>query len=93
VGDRVALFTGADLTTKTIVGSCSGTGYLAVSPNGEWVATATWRGKGTEVRRVKDGSLVCDWRDLGEAQLAFSPNSRWLVTGTTKEIKLWEVGS
>ncbi len=67
--------------------------HLALSGDGHWIATGTWKGQGVRVWNAHTGSLVTHL-PLGEnAAVAFSPGSRWLVTGTPAEYRFWEVGS
>jgi tetratricopeptide (TPR) repeat protein len=93
LGEQVALFNGSSWTTKTVLGTHANGAHVAVSPNGEWVATSTYRRKGVKVWRAKDKKLICDWPDISETKFAFSPDGRWLVTGTAQEFTLWEVGT
>jgi serine/threonine protein kinase/WD40 repeat protein/Tfp pilus assembly protein PilF len=69
----------------------------AFSPNGRWLATGNWQGRGVKVWDARSGKLVHEF-DLGEleegtAWPAFSPDGKWLVTGTFAEYRFWEVGS
>jgi hypothetical protein len=72
---------------------------IALSPDGRWVATATWFGQ-------QAPSKVCVWHAGGglarafsvqevaeDAGIAFTADSRWLVTGTTQEYRFWRAGS
>jgi tetratricopeptide (TPR) repeat protein len=66
------------------------------SPDGRWLATGNWQGRGVKVWDARTGELEKDL-DLGEtagtAWPAFSPDGKWLVTGTFQEYRFWEVGS
>src|SRR5262249_39102371 len=73
-------------------------GFLAVSPDGRWVATGSWEGPGIQVWdtvRKAPGRL---W-EIGDACVAFSPDGRWLAsatgsaTSTGAECRLWSVGT
>ncbi|HEV3256199.1 MAG TPA: protein kinase, partial [Gemmataceae bacterium] len=71
--------------------------FAAFSPDGRWLATGHWRGRGVKVWDAQTGKLAQDL-DLGEAEPraaspAFSPDGKWLVTGTFSEYRFWEVGS
>jgi serine/threonine protein kinase/WD40 repeat protein/Flp pilus assembly protein TadD len=70
----------------------------AFSPDGRWLATGNWQGRGTSVWDVQNGKLAHEL-DLNEpeqdsaAWTAFSPDGKWLVTGIYAEYRFWEVGS
>jgi serine/threonine protein kinase/WD40 repeat protein/Tfp pilus assembly protein PilF len=69
----------------------------AWSPDGRWLATGNWQGRGVKVWDARTGERIHDF-DLGQleegtAWPAFSPDGKWLVTGTFKEYRFWEVGS
>jgi eukaryotic-like serine/threonine-protein kinase len=66
--------------------------FLALSPDGRWLATSTWHGEGTQVWNVRTRERL---RELasGDAFVVFSPDGRWLVNGTEDEYCFWEVGS
>ena len=71
--------------------------HAAFSPDGRWLATGNWQGRGAKVWDAQTGKLAHDF-DLGEpeekaAWPAFSPDGKWLVTGTFAEYRFWEVGS
>jgi WD40 repeat protein/Tfp pilus assembly protein PilF len=70
--------------------------YPAFSPDGRWLATGSWWGRGVKVWNVQTGKPAHDF-DLGgpeetAAWPAFSPDGKWLVTGTFAEYRFWEVG-
>jgi WD40 repeat protein len=71
--------------------------FAAFSPDGRWLATGHWHGRGVKVWDARTGKLAQDL-DLGEAEQraawpAFSPDGKYLVTGTFLEYRCWEVGS
>jgi WD40 repeat protein/tRNA A-37 threonylcarbamoyl transferase component Bud32 len=67
--------------------------HLALSGNGDWIASGTWKGRGVRVWSAHTGGLVTNL-SLGEnVAVAFSPDSRWLVTGAPEEYRFWKVGS
>src|SRR5262249_11421630 len=73
--------------------------HAAFSPDGRWLATGNWHGRGAKVWDAHTGKLVqaCehefDGPEEGTARVAFSPDGKWLVTGTAAEYCIWEVGS
>jgi serine/threonine protein kinase/WD40 repeat protein len=65
---------------------------VAISPDGEWLATGTHNGIGAQVWRVRDAAKVKDLPiDYGSAVL-FSPDGKWLMTSNAP-CRLWEVGT
>jgi WD40 repeat protein/tetratricopeptide (TPR) repeat protein len=67
------------------------------SPDGRWLATGNWQGRGAKVWDAQTGKLAHDF-DVGGPEVraawpAFSPDGKWLVTGTCAEFRFWEVGS
>jgi serine/threonine protein kinase/WD40 repeat protein len=68
--------------------------YVAISPNGRWAATGTFRGRGVKVWEIPSRAhlktLIPD--DSG-TRMAFSPDARWLVTSTPEEFRIWQTGS
>jgi WD40 repeat protein len=71
--------------------------HAAFSPDGRWLATGNWQGRGAKVWDAQTGKLARDL-DIGEpggpaAWPAFSPDGKWLVIGTFAEYRFWEVGS
>jgi WD40 repeat protein/tetratricopeptide (TPR) repeat protein len=71
--------------------------HASFSPDGKWLATGNWRGRGAKVWDAQTGGLVHKF-DLGEsddgaAWPAFSPDGKWLVIGTFAEYRFYEVGS
>jgi WD40 repeat protein len=63
------------------------------SPDGQWVASSTWLGKGVKVWNARTGECVQDLANTEQAGIAFSPDSRWLLTGTRVEYCFWSVGA
>jgi eukaryotic-like serine/threonine-protein kinase len=66
---------------------------LDLSPDGAWVATGTWQGRGVKVWDARRGTLVRALPVQGSADVLFSPDGRWLVTSSGEEYAIWEVGS
>jgi eukaryotic-like serine/threonine-protein kinase len=71
--------------------------HLALSPDGRWLATGNWQGRGINIWDAQTGRLAHEL-DLGQleegtAWPAFSPDGKWLLTGTFAEYRFWEVGS
>ncbi|RIK79161.1 MAG: hypothetical protein DCC68_13680 [Planctomycetota bacterium] len=66
---------------------------VAISPDGRFVATGTWKGTGVKVWAAESGLLVQDLPVDGSANVAFDPMGKWLGTATAAEVRLWEIGS
>jgi serine/threonine protein kinase/WD40 repeat protein len=82
-----------DLTDPSRVVQISGHRNLEridLSPDGQWVATGTWRGDGVKVWDARRGTLVRDLPVRGNAEVVFSPDSRLLVTCAGHEYVVWE---
>jgi WD40 repeat protein/tRNA A-37 threonylcarbamoyl transferase component Bud32 len=76
------------------LGPHRGLNQCPISPDGRWVATATWKGKDVKVWEVATGRLA--WQmPCDSAFVKFSPNGRWLAVAKFPgpECRLWHVGS
>jgi WD40 repeat protein len=94
---QVILYDRDDPHRKTLIESPR-LRHVALSPDGRWLATGNWQGRGARVWDVRTGRRAAelDLRGPGQdgaAWPAFSPDGRWLVTGTFAEYCFWEVGS
>jgi WD40 repeat protein len=65
---------------------------IAISPDGRWVATASWLNSLVKVWDAQSGDLVRDLPAPGRTVVAFSPDGCWLATSSS-EYQLWDVGS
>jgi len=67
--------------------------YVAVSPDGQWLATGSHVAtKGAQVWRIRDATKVTELPvDYGTG-VVFSPDGRWLMT-TFPPCRLWTVGT
>jgi serine/threonine protein kinase/WD40 repeat protein len=65
---------------------------IAVSPDGQWLATSSGDQTGAQVWRIRDGAQVADWRVEGVVRVAFSPDGKWLMTSPSP-CRLWAVGT
>jgi eukaryotic-like serine/threonine-protein kinase len=94
IGDHQAVLLEADRWTKRAPDiSAARLSFIALSPNGRWAASGTWRGNGTRIWDLHSGQQVGKELPGGDACVAFSPDGRWLVNGTKDEYRFWEVGS
>jgi len=68
--------------------------YVALSPDGRWLATGVWQSRGVKVWDVAGGKAVKELhpeRDI--TRVAFSPDGQRLLTSTNAEYQFWEVGT
>ncbi|MFN0055795.1 MAG: WD40 repeat domain-containing serine/threonine protein kinase [Planctomycetales bacterium] len=68
--------------------------FVAISPNGRWVATGSWAWDPPVPVRIWDnesGRLVREIAEGAYATLNFTPDGRWLVLGSQQEFRFWEV--
>jgi hypothetical protein len=80
------------LDKTTILRSGSHRMYIAVSPDGKWVARGNYKASGVEVWDGQTGKLLHTLPISGTATVAFSPDGQWLVTAAT-EYQFWRTGS
>jgi serine/threonine protein kinase/WD40 repeat protein len=66
--------------------------FIAISPDGRWVATSSWFNQLVTVWDATSGVLKTNWLLPGRALVTFSPDGQWLATSTS-EFQLWKVGS
>jgi serine/threonine protein kinase/WD40 repeat protein/Tfp pilus assembly protein PilF len=72
----------------------AGAVFAAISPNGRWVATSTWHGRGVAIWDAASGRQIT--RLLPEEMsttVCFSPDGNWLVSSTPHEFCFWRVGA
>jgi WD40 repeat protein/tetratricopeptide (TPR) repeat protein len=65
---------------------------VAVSPDGEWIATGSHGRNGAQVWAVRDATRVADLDIDGLVAVQFSPDGKWLLT-TSPPCRLWKVGT
>jgi WD40 repeat protein/tetratricopeptide (TPR) repeat protein len=63
---------------------------VAVSPDGEWLATGSHGGNGAQVWRVRDATRVRHLAIEGLGGVLFGPDGKWLMT-TSPPCRLWAV--
>jgi hypothetical protein len=66
--------------------------FVAVSPDGRWVATGSFPGTLVKVWEAQTGKLVTTLPIDGYTDVFFSPDSKWLATDAAR-VRLWAVGS
>jgi WD40 repeat protein len=74
-------------------GSLTGSGRLAVSPDGKWVASVDMaKAPAPHIFDARTGRLE-KVLPTATGTVVFSSDGRWLATGGKREIALWEVGT
>ncbi|MCO6454555.1 MAG: protein kinase [Pirellulaceae bacterium] len=67
---------------------------MNLSPDGRWLVTATWIGRGIRVWDTATGRSICELQpDASSSTPGFSPDGRLLATSGGEEHCLWEVGT
>jgi WD40 repeat protein len=66
--------------------------YVAVSPDGEWLATGSHGKNGFQVWRLRDATQVAHPVTDGFGGVRFSPDGRWLMSWHSP-CRLWNVGT
>jgi len=89
-----------DLTTGTVRGSLrshQNAGFVALSPDGQWLATAGWHSDRARLWNVGSGKMVREWARGSEPSLSgrvsFTPDSRTLILSRSEEFTFWDVES
>jgi hypothetical protein len=71
-----------------------GIGRPAISADGRWIATGTFKGYGVKLWDGKTGKFVCELpENLYSAGPSFSLDGHWLATVQEDEYRFWEVGT
>jgi signal transduction histidine kinase len=65
---------------------------VAVSPDGQWVASGTWGGRGVKVWDLATGRQMPGLTMDEAAMVTFSPDSHMLVT-SSRRYRVWESGT
>ncbi|MBI3861575.1 MAG: protein kinase [Planctomycetia bacterium] len=70
--------------------------YVAISPDGAWVATGSWSWSPPVPVKIWDtssGKMVHEIKDNPFGTLQFTPDGKWLVIGSQTEYRFWKVGT
>ena len=83
-----------DLNTETVYGNHSGLSSISASPDGRWVATGAWRGRGVRVWDAKNGELVRELLpEVVGTRPKFSADGGMLVVAATDSIHIFRCGT
>jgi WD40 repeat protein len=66
--------------------------YVALSPDGRWLATGSHHEPGVQVWDARNGKRAADLPCDGWSEVAFSPDGQWLAAGHLN-CRIWSVGS
>ncbi len=66
--------------------------HVAVSPDGEWIATGSHGRIGAQIWRVRDATRVRELAIDGVVRVQFSPDGKWLMN-LNPPCRFWEVGT
>ena len=79
--------------TRTIrIGPLDDCRGVSVSPDGQWLATASHQNGGVTIWRLPDGARATKLPIEGGTGAFFSPDGKWLMTSQAS-CRLWEVGT
>lgn len=92
VSDRCYILNVAAGTLQAVTDSTSRMKYVAVSPDGRWVATGGAYYPSVDVWEAVTGRRVARLAVGDTANVEFSPDGRWLVSGTAAEYRFWRLG-
>jgi len=70
--------------------------FLSVSPDGRWIATGQWNGRGIKVWDTRNHQSRELLSEDGIFAVRFSPDNRWLlasIVSSTEEYRSWTVAS
>jgi signal transduction histidine kinase len=65
--------------------------YVAISPDGRWLAAGAWPYSGVRLWETETGNLVRELPTHGPADVAFSADSAWLAMGGGGEYGFYEL--
>jgi WD40 repeat protein len=65
--------------------------YVALSPDGKWVATSGWHSDRVRLWDADTGKMVHEWVRPGAVTVFFTPDSRALLIGREDEFSFWDV--
>ncbi len=66
--------------------------YVAISPDGRWLATGSHEAGDVQVRRLADPTAMVELRSAEGGRVQFSPDGKWLMAAHAP-CRLWTVGT
>jgi WD40 repeat protein len=66
-------------------------GYVALSPDEKWLATAGWHSQLVRLWNVQTGQMAREWTTPGASHIGFTPDSREVVRMLNEECGFWSV--
>lgn len=81
------------IARQLLDGPHPGAASAAVSPDGKWGASGTWKGTGVKIWDVNARKLLRDLPIAESAHVQFSPGGDLLVTATGAEYRIWNVAT
>jgi WD40 repeat protein len=91
--DQVTLFELENPDGQRQLGRHPRLNQAALSPQGEWLATATDDGYGVKVWNTSSRDLVAEFPNFGRCRVSFSHDGKWLVVATGSGYHFHRVGS
>ncbi|MBU6401663.1 MAG: hypothetical protein KGS61_15205, partial [Verrucomicrobia bacterium] len=76
-------------TLAAVTGPQAGLKYVALSPDGRWLATGGWHNQNVKIWSTRSGAAERELATEMSPNLEFSPDGRWLVTSTGSEYRFW----
>ncbi len=70
----------------------NGVAHIVISPDGRWIVTGTWHGRGVVTWDARTGQKVSDlFPEAFSADVAMSPDGKWLAAGANEVCRIWEM--
>jgi WD40 repeat protein len=79
------------LNSNRLLEAMPGLNFVAMSPDGRWLAASTWLKNGGRLWQLPSGRPVRDFAPRQTVGIGFSPDSRWLITGEGDAYCFWDV--
>ena len=93
LGDGALIFNLRNPSTKPLFLKHRDAVNVSFSPDGKWIVTSVWQGRGAKIWDARTGELARELTDEAKTSAQFSPDGRWLVTANRKEYRFWDANS